>query len=98
MDDAERRQLKVDLAKAYANGDAAAVKKLEGQLDSGYETAAEQPAAEVRDLVATEPAADTGLYDDFSKDDLVAELERRQLPVSGNKDVLIARLEEDDKV
>lgn len=37
------------------------------------------------------------VYEDMSKDDLAAELERRGLPKSGNKDELIARLVEDDE-
>lgn len=35
-------------------------------------------------------------YDDWLKEDLVAELADRDLPVSGNKPELIARLREDD--
>lgn len=41
-----------------------------------------------------EPA--DGGYSDMLKADLEAELEARGLPKSGNKDELIARLEEDD--
>ena len=37
-----------------------------------------------------------GGYEDMLKADLEAELEARGLPKSGNKDELIARLEEDD--
>lgn len=36
-------------------------------------------------------------YDSWTKDDLVAELADRDLPVSGNKPDLIARLREDDQ-
>ena len=35
-------------------------------------------------------------YESWTKDELQAELEKRDLPKSGNKDELIARLEEDD--
>jgi hypothetical protein len=35
-------------------------------------------------------------YAEWTKDELQAELEKRDLPKSGNKDELIARLEEDD--
>jgi hypothetical protein len=35
-------------------------------------------------------------YEDMTNDDLRAELEKRGLPKSGNKDELVARLEEDD--
>lgn len=35
-------------------------------------------------------------YEDMTKDELQAELEDRDLPVSGNKDELVARLELDD--
>lgn len=35
-------------------------------------------------------------YEDMSVDDLKAELAKRDLPVSGNKAALVARLEEDD--
>lgn len=36
-------------------------------------------------------------YSEMSNDELRDELKRRDLPVSGNKDELIARLEEDDE-
>jgi hypothetical protein len=36
-------------------------------------------------------------YDDMLADDLKEELRKRDLPVSGNKDELIARLREDDE-
>lgn len=39
--------------------------------------------------------ADEG-YESWTKDELSAELESRGLPKSGNKDELIARLEESD--
>lgn len=39
--------------------------------------------------------ADDG-YESWTKDELSAELESRGLPKSGNKDELIARLQEDD--
>ena len=35
-------------------------------------------------------------YEGWTKDELAAELEKRGLPKSGNKDELIARLQEDD--
>lgn len=35
-------------------------------------------------------------YEDMTKDDLSAELERRDLPKTGNKDELVARLNESD--
>jgi hypothetical protein len=35
-------------------------------------------------------------YEGLTKDELSAELERRGLPKTGNKDELIARLQEDD--
>ena len=38
-----------------------------------------------------------GAYDEFSNEDLRAELERRGLPKSGKKEELITRLEEDDE-
>jgi len=101
MDDAQRRELKVQLAEATANGDRAEVKRLQAQLDGGYETAQAQPAVETTDVTASEPAAvetEAGIYDDFTKDELVAELERRSLTKTGNKDELIERLEEDDLV
>lgn len=41
-------------------------------------------------------AAAYGGYEGWTKDELAAELEKRGLPKSGNKDELIARLEEDD--
>jgi hypothetical protein len=36
-------------------------------------------------------------YEGWTKDELSAELERRGLPKTGNKDELIARLNEDDE-
>jgi len=48
-----------------------------------------------RNAVESEDKA--GHYDELSKDELVAELEQRDLPKSGTKDELRARLEEDDR-
>lgn len=45
-----------------------------------------------RNLGAASPRS----YSDMTKDELSAELESRGLPKSGNKDELIARLEESD--
>lgn len=50
----------------------------------------------VAGLSEQDEAAEQDPYTDFTKDDLVAELERRGLPKSGNKDELVARLTEDD--
>lgn len=46
---------------------------------------------------ATSDVDADGSYDDLSKDELKELLEQRDLPVSGNKAELIARLEEDDE-
>jgi hypothetical protein len=53
------------------------------------------PAAETTPDVDEDSDEDLG-YEDLSKDDLKSLLEQRDLPVSGNKAELIARLEEDD--
>lgn len=45
---------------------------------------------------AGDEPAPSGAYADMSKDDLSAELEKRGLAKTGNKDELIARLEESD--
>lgn len=48
------------------------------------------------DPASTEPDAPTDNYDDMTKDELHEELTKRQLPKSGNKDEVIARLRADD--
>ena len=53
------------------------------------------PAAETTSDVDEDSDEDL-TYADLSKDDLKELLEQRELPVSGNKAELIARLEEDD--
>ena len=53
------------------------------------------PAAETASDVDEDSDEDL-TYADLSKDDLKELLEQRELPVSGNKAELIARLEEDD--
>jgi hypothetical protein len=64
-----------------------------GVVKSNAEAAAEaRKAFENRNAVP----ATTSAYADQTKDQLSAELERRGLPHSGNKDELIARLEESD--
>lgn len=40
--------------------------------------------------------SEEGDYSEWTKDELQAELKNRDLPTSGNKDELIARLEEND--
>jgi SAP domain len=47
---------------------------------------------------APEPVEDVGEYDNLSKVELQEELADRGLATTGNKDELIARLEEDDSV
>jgi SAP domain len=47
---------------------------------------------------APEPVEDVGEYDNLSKVELQEELADRGLATTGNKDELIARLEEDDNV
>jgi hypothetical protein len=51
---------------------------------------------DVEDDTDEDEEEETGDYSELSNDELKAELERRGLPKSGNKDELIARLEEDD--
>ena len=43
-----------------------------------------------------DPPSEEGGYSEWTKAELEAELENRDLPKSGNKDELVARLEEDD--
>lgn len=54
-----------------------------------FKTAAAAPVVDA-------PVEEDEGYGTWSKDDLVAELQERGLPHSGNKDELIARLEESD--
>ena len=46
-------------------------------------------------MTAAEAVGDSD-YEGWTKDELSEELEKRGLPKSGNKDELIARLQEDD--
>jgi hypothetical protein len=79
---------------AVAESDAAAEKAREDAL------AAQEPEAAVEESEA-EPVAVSEVeggsqYDAFSKTDLQDELANRGLATTGNKDELVARLEEDD--
>ena len=56
---------------------------------------AQEQAAAADALVAPEADPEAG-WDEYTVDELKDELKARGLPVSGTKDELVARLEEDD--
>ena len=78
--------------------------ELERTREAAAATAAEQATAAdaiipVEDLPEPEDDADDEIdlgWDAYSKDELTDELRRRELAVSGNKDELVARLNESD--
>ena len=63
-------------------------------VESGVNSAGDRMFSRNRSAGVAAEVAES--YSDMTKDDLSAELERRGLPKSGNKDELIARLEESD--
>jgi SAP domain len=80
---------------AVAESDAAAEKAREDALAAQAEV--QETEAEVETQEVEPVAAETvGPYDDLTKTDLQDELANRRLATTGNKDELIARLEEDD--
>jgi hypothetical protein len=68
--------------------------------DEAKEVAAKEAkealAASAAAAAATMGEAPASKYDEYSVEELKEELRERDLPVSGTKDELIARLEEDD--
>lgn len=67
------------------------------QLQQGQDANVYNRGGDVVNGVVTEGTASAGAgYADMTKDELAAELESRGLAKSGNKDELVARLEEDD--
>lgn len=60
------------------------------------DAAASAPAPSPAPASAPDSGEDASAYADWSKADLQAECEERGLAKSGNKDALVARLEEDD--
>ena len=57
---------------------------------------AENPDGSYGRVVAAPASASASGYIEMTKADLEAELESRDLPKTGNKDELVARLEEND--